>query len=194
MEIGVREIYETLLETPFREIFTVTDHIKVLNKSRHLSKNQVNEIISLLHPDYQKLKVKIKFIHHKWNLKLCMFNPIPSVTIYANENSDCIAEYNSNVGCILIRDYKQQYKEKHLRQLHTIDSLFHELRHAWQYEHKYYKFMKDDENYIGGGNPGYRTQWIEKDAYRFACRMLNKHRDEINKILGIDWKWTASER
>jgi hypothetical protein len=49
--------------------------------------------------------------------------------------------------------------------------------------------MRDCKNYISADSKGYEHQWTEKDAYKWARRVMNLYKNKINKLLGIDNDW-----
>lgn len=75
--------------------------------------------------------------------------------------------------------------------LHMVYTLIHELRHAWQSLYRG-KVFEDDVKLIAARNDEvYMSLVSERDADRFASRMMNRYRDEFserfNVGVGYDW-------
>lgn len=75
--------------------------------------------------------------------------------------------------------------------LHMVYTLIHELRHAWQSMYRG-KVFDDDAKLIASRNDEvYMSLVSERDADRFASRMMNRHKDDLVRRFngGIDYDW-----
>jgi hypothetical protein len=176
------------------------DKLIIKNKAKKIiSTEEIEKCIDLLHEDYKTLnptirvfKNKIAMIPELLKIKSECFDDykyIMSGNTHAQYNS------NSNLIDIFIFNHLKRYKNKEERRkylkLYIIFNLYHELRHSYQDKYKNFKFEKERKHYISYGN-GYKSQWIERDANRFAVRMMEKHRENINEILGVTWDWNIT--
>jgi hypothetical protein len=150
--------------------------------NRYISKQEIENCIALLHPTYEKLDIEIK-CYDKFSTCFKFFIDDSKQAYYDRLTNDIvILPFNIHNISIL------KQKNKDYIKLCTIFLLFHELRHGYQYKYKKHKFPK---KYTRIGSEGYISQWIERDAYRFAVRMMQKNKEEISKILSINNDWNC---
>lgn len=164
------------------------------NHSDIMSDFQIKQLLNLLYEDYKYLGMTISIYDqptqviedrkqhgHKYIDEWC----------YEDSLNGTLGGYHK-LGNIVLFPFNHSVKnkkyEKGLMQLFLLQDLFHEIRHAFQRVH-----MRKQYNapYITTDKNGYRSQWIERDANMFAQRMLEKNRDSINTILGIDFDWKS---
>ncbi|MGD6876904.1 DUF3920 family protein [Bacillus infantis] len=151
---------------------------------------ELYECLDLLHEDY-KGKCDIHIFYSK--LELLKWSIVNRFTDFARFK---IVLKGISLGCyfseskmIHIYLFNHKFNQRYLKQcvLHT---LLHELRHCYQHtKNTKYWGMKhtykvtDDE---------YSEVPIEKDANKFAKRMLIKHEDEFSRILNVYPDWEVS--
>lgn len=164
-------------------------------KSKLISKKEVEGILNILHPDYKDLGMTIAIHKNRMQTIIKFINPLYTSINYGTLKGACNRIYaaNHSRGRIDMFSYNHEvnkYRNKNISlKLYIINDLLHEVRHAYQLKHKESKYMNCQKNYITGGENGYSEQWIERDANAFATRIMNKHHDKINEIIGIDHEW-----
>ncbi|PLR72232.1 DUF3920 family protein [Bacillus sp. UMB0728] len=148
---------------------------------------EIYECLDLLHEDYKgKCDIHIfysKFDYIMWTAKNLFFDLRQIKKIFKDKILGC---YFSGNKMIHIYAFNHKFEDRYLKQcvLHT---LLHELRHYYQNENntKYWNmkhtYKVTDEDYS--------TAPIEKDANKFANRMMIKHRDKFSDYLNVypDW-------
>lgn len=141
-----------------------------------LSIKQVDNLVKLLHEDYQDCKVtvveskrKALLIEIKENI-LCWKEVVWKRELRHLKsilNGNLGGNYNSILKTANIYNFSTGLEDKSERMYYTVFVLFHELRHHYQNKHN--RLQRHD---------------IEPDCHRFACRMMDKHHVEIMKIIG----------
>ena len=71
--------------------------------------------------------------------------------------------------------------------INLIGNLYHEIRHAWQYDNNLFQ-DEDIIDTIDGNSGRYYNLPSEKDAYRFQEEQMQNHGNEILRIFGFDMK------
>lgn len=66
-----------------------------------------------------------------------------------------------------------------------IANIFHEIRHAWQYNNGVFQ-DEDEISFIDGNLEAYYSQPSEKDAYLFQEEQMKKHGKKVLEIFGFD--------
>ena len=164
------------------------------NHTDMISDFQLKQILRLLHDDYQYLGMTISIYDAPDQVKADREKHGQTYIdewCYKDALNGTLGGYHK-LGKIALFPFNHTVRNpayrKGLMQLFSIQDLFHEIRHAYQRIH-----MKKQYNapYITTGTAGYRSQWIERDANRFAYRMMEKHRSSLNAILGIDFTWNS---
>ncbi|OBA05440.1 hypothetical protein A9D36_09540 [Bacillus subtilis] len=160
------------------------------NKSSVISAKEIEKCIQLLHKDYHNLGIKIFVFQNKIQTVLNFLNPLGAPFCLKTIRRKQLVGLN---GFGIIHIYPFNYPKdltcyKQTIKLFILETLYHELRHAYQDE--FMTWIKDS-NYVDGGQPGYFAQKSERDARHFATRMMNKFHDDINDILGIKFNWES---
>lgn len=160
-------------------------------KTRHspISKNEIDACIKLLHKDYHEgYDLHIHYRKRdliKWYLlNRCSIGGLKHATkIIFKEKSFGVFNRYFNAIHIYIFNYSNPYSSS---KPEIISTLFHELRHYYQWNYKKNKYEKSFLNLEG---ITYESQLIERDANNFAARMMNKHCKEISEIINVypDW-------
>ncbi|MDZ4410536.1 hypothetical protein ORL62_21805 [Bacillus cereus] len=65
--------------------------------------------------------------------------------------------------------------------------MYHEIRHAWQFENNLFQDEKEIDT-IDGDFESYLSLPYEKDAYRFQDENMKKYGEEILRIFGFQLK------
>lgn len=172
-----------------------TNRNTIYNHSKYVTREQINSILDLLHNDYKRLSTNIHIYGNKFRLFANLSQFIGLLGITGKNTCGLQNGENIYVFCYNLKRWleKSNESDKHIikdcTKLTTISTMFHELRHVYQMYYKYDKYMNDTLNYIGVIGKGYGSQWVERDANKFAQRMMNKYNKEINNILGINFEW-----
>lgn len=80
------------------------------------------------------------------------------------------------------------FNESKYLSLEIIYTLYHELRHHYQFTHKA-KLLNQRNWNLTLADSGYNADPTERDTNKFAARMCTKYRQEISEILGIKNDW-----
>lgn len=163
------------------------------NKSSVISAKEIEDCIQLLHKDYHNLGIRIFVFQNKIQAVLNFLNPLGAPCCLKTIRSIFRKQLVGLNGFGIIHIYPFNYPKdltcyKQTIKLFILETLYHELRHAYQDE--FMTWIKDS-NYVDGGQPGYFAQKSERDARHFATRMMNKFHDDINDILGIKFNWES---
>ncbi|QAW33426.1 DUF3920 family protein [Bacillus subtilis] len=163
------------------------------NKSSVISAKEIENCIQLLHKDYHNLGIRIFVFQNKIQAVLNFLNPLGAPFCLKTIRSIFRKQLVGLNGFGIIHIYPFNYPKdltcyKQTIKLYILETLYHELRHAYQDE--FMTWIKES-NYVDGGQPGYFAQKSERDARHFATRMMNKFHDDINDILGIKIKWES---
>lgn len=166
------------------------DGVKIKSRSKLVTKKQFKGIIGLLHPDYRRLGTKVVVFGSKLSAYMRCLNPFLSYSFSTYELAGN-GEFSTHDNYISIFEFKYRQIDvcTDMKKLYMVDAFLHELRHAWQMHHKPTKFNRDVNNYKDCNQLGYQNQWIERDARQFSVRMMNRHKDKINEVLGIEIDW-----
>lgn len=187
--------YRSYYEKSIRKSFGIIEPegIELNNKSKLITNEEIEDVIKLLHADYQKLNISIDIHGSRFHTLQNWMSPTNS----KNMRRVLTEGIKKKAGgfqrgrevVIFSYIYKQKIKIKGFKLL-VIQALIHEIRHVYQMEYMKKKYDKAHENYISSGE-GYSTQWIERDANSFSQRMMNKNKEQINEILNIDFDWNC---
>lgn len=192
----LNEEYFNILNNTFDELFNPRDkgELKILIKSKLITKSEIEGVISLLHDDYRDLGTKITItsnplwgLANLFNIGLDSFKQrIKSL----RQSFSSGGMYRTFKNDIVIFDRWTKKMTRDQQKLVITFLFLHEIRHAWQHKYKFKKYYSSD--YKNVNEKGYASQPIEIDANKFAVRMLNKNKERINEILGIETKcWEA---
>lgn len=138
-----------------------------------ISKEEIQLCLSLLHGGYHNLcpvhigtKIRSFFVRLRWGFEAGYlqgyYHSIKKHIYLFPDVTFSLCEWEDDPSGLLAK--KKQ----------VIFTLFHEVRHA--YQHQTAKWMKQWHN----------DELLEKDANRFAYRMMWKHKKEIEKILNVE--------
>ncbi|WP_137743359.1 DUF3920 family protein [Robertmurraya siralis] len=200
---SVKMEYDLFEETYRTEMFNHLDEVfnsgirengntKLRNKSDILTDNQIQIIIDLLHEDYHDLGMTITIYRNRIQLYKDWLNPIKFYISKHDMKLSIKGDISGNHLEGIISIFPFNYNKKlsnYDKQLGVIYSLLHEIRHAYQRIHKKHKYYDNKRKYITANKNGYHSQWVEKDANKFATRFMNRYKDKINGILNQDVNW-----
>lgn len=158
--------------------------MKIRVYSRKIKKKEVAEFINLLPDRYKNLDVRIELYGSRLHLILSQF--FNKRSKHKDACGDFFESHNL-IRCFLYKFSKNKYFK-----INIFGALLHEIRHKYQSVYFTEKYYKDQLDYIPSGE-NYLNQWIEKDAYRFARRVMNLYKDKINEIIGFDEDWRVHE-
>lgn len=167
------------------------------NGSKLISSVEIEQVLTMLHHDYSDLGMTINVHKNKLHTFLKWINPFNSTIIYpvfkmAYKGTSGGTHLEGKIEMFSYnRIVDVEEHEKECVKLLIIFDILHEIRHAYQRVHKKTEYEKSHEDYIPEGN-GYASQWIERDANKFAQRMMNNNKEKINEVLGIDFGWHCS--
>lgn len=180
----------------FPDAITLEENI-LTNKSDLITSVEIEKVLDLLHSDYKKLGVAISIHKSRAQTLLKCMNPFTSTEMRksllraSKKDSRMLGLYGRKRIVIFPYNHKTGYSGEHESscwKLMIIETLIHEIRHAYQEKHKTKRYSASNDSYIPSGK-GYDSQWTERDANLFAQRMMNKNKQEINRILGIGFDW-----
>ena len=160
-------------------------------KKKRISKEEIDQCINLLHTDYIGCPI---YIFHsfwdyvKWSFKHFNFD---FDQLKKAKNGMSTGMYNSTENFIQIYVFNHLGGERYLK-LNVIHTLYHELRHYYQFTYKAKIWNNNKLVKYDLGHPKYREAPIERDANKFAQRMMEKNRKEVSRILNVypDWDFT----
>lgn len=166
-------------------------------RENSIRKEDIISIVDLLHEDYGKIEANIHIIGNSLCLILLYLNGTLQLYFLEFLNFFFLVLFKRSVGCennnqIFIFTNSILKEEKAFKKIIITSVLLHELRHAYQYKYNNIRRLKnfDYSDYISYGK-GYESQYIERDANKFSTRMLNKHMEDIYKILDLDFIYVA---
>ncbi len=148
---------------------------------------ELYECLDLLHQDYRDTcDIYIfysKFELLRWSIVNRFTDFAQIIKVLKGKSLGC---YFSESKMIHLYVFNHKFDQRYLKQcvLHT---LLHELRHCYQHT-KNTKYWNMKHTYKVT-DEGYSTAPIEKDANKFANRMMIKHRDKFSDYLNVypDW-------
>ncbi|WP_046217005.1 DUF3920 family protein [Priestia filamentosa] len=144
--------------------------------------------MNLLHEDYHIDPKKIKVFNNRY--LFVIYGLLKEFDIgYIKDAfySRTKGTYRTGDDNILIFTYDLNGKR---HALNTIATFYHELRHYYQHNYKTNKFNLNSATLHMSEN-GYNTQPHERDANRFASRMMNKHRKKLSELTDtFNWNTT----
>lgn len=167
------------------------------NSSKLISKEEIEQVLILLHRDYSDLGMRINVHKNKLHTFLKLINPFNRMIIYpifkmAYKGTSGGTHLDGKIEMFSYnRKVDIHAHEKECLKLFIVFDILHEVRHAYQRIHKKREYEQSHEDYIHEGN-GYGSQWIERDANQFAQRMMNNNKERISEILGIDFEWYST--
>ena len=159
-----------------------------MKRSELITLNQVKDCLSLLHEDYHDCEV------HMFNSKLSFVKWCVTNKYYDKEHIRSVLKglsagyYRIDRKFVHIYLFSHHVPDRYFG-LHVIRTLYHEVRHHYQYSYQCNKWVKSKGIGYRIEDSRYNTSAIERDANKFAARMCIKHKDEISKILDVypDW-------
>lgn len=157
-------------------------------KKQIITQDEVNECIKLLHKDYREAKILVFnafFEYLKWSLSYKTFDPRQIKKVYKGIT---VGSYNVDLKHVHVYVFNHKSEEKYLK-TNIIHTLFHELRHYYQYNFKEYKWKRGRNVTYELGDYRYMSAPIERDANKFAARMMTRYKEKISSILNVypDW-------
>jgi hypothetical protein len=191
----MRGFYLDILEkeiNTFLPVFREEGETVIRNKSKVFKHQEVEEILSLLHPIYNDLGITITIYDKRLGVIkdwLHIFKGYIQTQTLIEALKRQIGG-NHLEGVISIFPFNYYYSSSDNKEikkkLFLLYDAIHEIRHAFQRIHKKKEYSAP---YLGVGKKGYHSQWIEKDANKFAQRFMNKNKEKINEILEINTDW-----
>lgn len=192
-ELGA--IYLDFLEkeiNTFLPVFREGGETVIRNKSKVFNQQEIEELLNLLHPVYSDLGITLTIYDKKLSVIRDWLNIFKGYVLSPTLKAALKRQIGGNhfEGVIGIFPFNYYYsnpdnKENKMK-LFMLYDIIHEVRHAYQRVHKEKEY---NSPYLGAGNKGYHSQWIERDANKFAQRYMDKNKEKINDILGINMKW-----
>ena len=157
-------------------------------KHKVITDKEIKDCIKLLHKDYHDAKMHVFdtfFDFLKWVVrnKFTDFSYIKKV--YKGRTVGC---YNSGRNQIHIYIFNDKSEERY-RRINIIHTVMHEIRHYYQYNYKGYKW--NDNVRYELGDYRYKSAAEERDANKFAARMMMKNKDKISNILNVYPCWSV---
>lgn len=161
---------------------------------KRISQEEIDQCIELLHPDYHNCPV---YVFHsfwdyvKWSFKRFEFDFEQLKKAWTGKTSGV---YNSRYSFIQLYVFNHTVEDRYIKQC-VIHTLYHELRHYYQFTNKARIWRSAKGISYSLGHPRYNESPIERDANKFAARMVIKNRKKISKILNVytDWKVNGYE-
>lgn len=163
--------------------------IKVKNYSNILSNNQIQDLINLLHKKYRNMDIKVYILKNKWQSLIYypIFKKLQTEYIFKKLTYG-IALYKYNKIFLFPFNYKM--KDKKIKALNVIATIYHEIRHKYQEKNfpvKHLRYSLNAKCSLTSSN--YNKQWQEKDAIGFSNKILINNYQKISKIIDYDdWK------
>lgn len=161
-------------------------------KEKVITQEEINKCINLLHQDYHGCPLYA--FHNFWDyIKWSIKNKhIDIKQIRKVHSGKTAGMYNSGDNYIHLYIFNHEKVEKRYIKQCVVHTLLHELRHYYQYKTKPNKWRKLKQASYKFGDPRYSQSPEEKDADKFAARMLKKNKLGISKILNVypDWDFT----
>lgn len=163
-------------------------------KSKVITREEINECIKILHKDYHDAEILVfdRFLDYlKWSLSHEYFNFNNIKEVYKKLT---LGNYNSKTNKIHIYIFNNKSEDRYIK-ASVINTLFHELRHYYQFNFKGSKWGNGNNLTYALDDYRYRSSPIERDADKFAARMMIKHKDSISDALNVypDWKLKGYE-
>ena len=161
-------------------------------KERLITQEEIDRCISLLHTDYHGCPM---YVFHnfwdyiRWSIKYKYIDVKQMKKAYDGKVG---GTYTSGLNFILIYAFNYNKVDKRFAKQCIIHTVLHELRHYYQYKTKPKKWKKLRNVAYRFDHPKYIEIPEEKDANKFAARMLKKNKMEISRILNVfpDWDFT----
>ena len=164
--------------------------MKRINKPEtpRISQEEMDACIQILHDDYHKCEVLVFNSFREfgiWALKH-KFKDIAHIKkVYKGLSA---GQYRGKENHVHIYAFNHRTNPRYFK-VNVIHTLFHELRHYYQYNQQRNKWTGDKVFSYEVGDYRYRSSLIERDANRFAARMMVKHKKDLSYQLNIypDW-------
>ena len=152
-------------------------------------KIKIKKCIKLLGKEYTSLNYVIYFYDGKEKLQKEQFDkPNMEVEQYdqiINGQTEIAGVTLGEKGIIKIFLFVFEDVEKRPEEvIHLVGNLYHEIRHAWQYENKLFK-KEEEVLKIDGDTEAYFQLDSEKDAYKFQKELMKKHGNRILETFGF---------
>lgn len=164
----------------------------VRNISAVVKDDQIHALLGLLHKDYRDLGMTISVYGSLDDVISDRNGTMERYMHKTNLEGVFSGEYGGyhQEGFIFLYPFNHQVRNSKLedgvRKLFFVFDLMHEVRHAYQ---RIYFSSRRKKEYVEAGNAGYHSQWVERDANKFAQRFMEKYKEYIDAILGIPFVW-----
>ena len=158
-------------------------------------KDKIRKCIELLHEDYNNMKLDIIIFESKTlQILWCLISLLFGIFLivgkkyyhFYDDDKDVFGFYCDKVKTIVIYAYMFDSSS---RDVEVVNTLYHELRHAYQYNYKLQKYEDEFEDYNDLDSDVYSHQRCERDANMFSARMCNKFHKEISDIFWVNYHW-----
>ena len=153
-----------------------------------ISQKEIDQCINLLHSDYHGCPV---YVFHsfrdylKWSFKERLFDLPQLKKAWKGKTA---GSYDVVENFIQIYIFNHESSDRYIKQS-VIHTLYHELRHYYQFTYKSKKWNSKNVVSYKWGDPKYSESDIEKDADKFAGRMLERNKEKISEILNVYTDW-----
>lgn len=157
-------------------------------KKQTVTKEEIYECMKLLHEDYHDANIII--FNNFWEcLKWHVLNNFDIEQIKKVYKGRTVGCYNVDLKYIHIYMFNDKTEERY-RKINIIHTLMHELRHYYQYNFQESKWRKGNNKVTYMlGDYRYKSAPVERDANKFAARMMIKHKEKLSNILNIYPSW-----
>lgn len=163
-----------------------SNKVKVSNLPSGLLKTQLERCIYLLGEEYSKIDYTIKFFSKKREfVEEKRNNPAKTYVDKLGEGRTVAGITIADTREIIILLY--QFDEPMVNKgemINLIATIFHEMRHAWQFDKMAPEKLLDKDSSIFSLE-NYFEEEYEKDAYLFQLKQMNKHMAAIKRICNI---------
>lgn len=149
-----------------------------------ITKKEILKCQKLLHEDYHGAKIKLYGSRLSLILRRMFVLSFSEILSLLHEDSP--GWYNPNNEEVHILLFK--FGKDDLASVNVIYTLYHELRHYYQFKHKP-RLVKRRDWTIRTNEPGYSSDSTERDANKFAARMCKKYIREISEIVDTEPDW-----
>lgn len=153
----------------------------ILRNLSFIKTSKLKKAISLLDIQYRDMDIIIYIYENKWFYCLHnIFDFIFAPFYLLNSIKNYRGWFHRGRKFDNIVVFRQEYI------ILTLNTLFHEIRHAYQYHYtnmfdrRYIQYSDIDDNYNE-----YKRQSVERDADNFSIDFISKNRKQIKKIFNI---------
>lgn len=152
--------------------------IRVFNKNKYISTKQFNQCVKLLPDKYKHLNIditvlsyKLEFLKYIWveNMLAKLYN------VFTNKlNGTSCNHCNKIFICAFNFWIQDDFEYSKMQKLKVIETLYHEIQHQYQ--------RQTINNFHVSKRVPYHDRWEEKDAKKFASKMMNNNYNKISKL------------